>query len=72
MGSIPIQTSKNYNMSRNSRYAREGSVVYKAPCGKSILESNGGDELKEHIENCEDCRDEAKKYNTGSERSGAI
>ena len=41
---------------RNSRYAREGSVIYKALCGESILQSNGGNELNEHIEHCEICK----------------
>jgi hypothetical protein len=48
-------------MNRFSRYAKEGSAVYKAPCGKSILESNGGNELKEHIENCIFCKKEMRK-----------
>jgi hypothetical protein len=41
---------------RNSRYAREGSAVYKAPCGHSVLVSCGGNELQEHIKNCKKCR----------------
>ena len=59
-------------MFRNSRYAKEGSVVYLAPCGESILQTCGGGEVDQHIENCEECKYEIKEYNTGSERSGPV
>lgn len=55
-------------MNRFSRKAAEGSAVYKAPCGKSILQTNGGNELRKHIENCKDCTNEVKEYNISLER----
>ena len=45
-------------MFRNSRYAKEGSSLYLAPCGKSILQTCGGGEADQHIENCEECKNE--------------
>jgi len=54
-------------MFRNSRYAKEGSSLYLAPCGKSILQTCGGGEADQHIENCEECKNEIiiedKKFN---------
>ena len=63
MGSIPVQLTKNYNMFRNSRYTKEGSSLYLALCGKSILQTCGGGEADQHIENCKECQNEIKKYN---------
>jgi len=59
-------------MNRFSRKAAEGSAVYKAPCGKSILQTNGGNELKDHIENCIICKDEIEKSNISTKGSRSI
>jgi len=57
-------------MYRFSRKAREGSAVYKAPCGKSVLQSNGGNELRDHIENCSFCRNEIEKHHISNKGPG--
>ena len=59
---------QNYNtmdlyQRRNSKAAQEGSVVYKAPCGKTILQVVGINDFKEHLKNCVKCN-EIKKHNT--------